>query len=389
MEQSKFIKQNAFVRVIFMFAFFASSIGDSFNVVYIRRMAMAVPGADMDLLVSLPITFFSALTALGVFVSGRICKRTKKFGSFLSVGLLVLMIGLMVRGAAVDYWLLFAGFGISGFGTGCLFIGIRYYAFLFTDSRQRMRALVYVNGGAFAGQCMGTILGGMLANQVAYQHIYLLSAILLFVPLIMALKVRIEGSVSVGSYADIFKVLKNINALKFLLFLLLPVYTCSVFISYIVPLYVNDYGYSTTVASVLMLINYLLSAYAGPFMTDFVSDRMSSLKGTFLYMAGSAVLIVLYGWGAVMPLLVLAVLLCGVLDSFGLSVIMDAFTKTGKNQPYSDNDALIIYILVSRVGQMIGPTLILVTGGVMSLGLFLLIGLGLYLICAGRGKAAE
>lgn len=383
MEQTKFVKQNAFVRLIFMFAFFASSIGDSFNVVYIRRMALAVQGMDMDLLVSLPITFLSAMTALGVFVSGRISGRTRKFGSYISIGLLFLMAGLAVRGAAADYWLLFLGFGISGFGTGCLFIGIRYYAFLFPDSRQRMRALVHVNGGAFAGQCMGTILGGMLANQMAYQHIYLMSAVFLLVPLILSARVKIEGSVKVGSYADIFKVLKNVKALKFLLFLLLPVYTCSVFISYIVPLYVNDYGYSTTVASVLMLANYLLSAYAGPFMTDFVSDRMSSLKSTLLYMAASAVLIILYGGIPVMPLLVLAVVVCGLLDSFGLSVIMDAFTRTRTKENYSDNDALVIYILVSRVGQMIGPTLILVTGGVMSLGLFLLIGAGIFIVSAG------
>ncbi len=384
MEQTKFLKQNSFVRVIFMFAFFASSIGDSFNVVYIRRVAMTISGADMDLLVSLPITFLSAMTALGVFLSGKICRRIRKFGSFVGVGVLVLMIGLMVRGAAVDYWLLLLGFGISGFGTGCLFIGIRYYAFLFEDSRQRMRALVYVNGGAFAGQCMGTILGGILANQVPYHYIYLLSAVLLFVPLIMSIKVQIEGKVEVGNYRAIFQVLKNTRALKFLLLLLLPVYTCSVFISYIVPLYVNNYGYSATVASVLMLINYLLSAYAAPYMTDRVSDRMTTQKSTYIYMIASAVLILLYGFVPVMPLLVLAVLVCGILDSFGLSVIMDAFTKTRTTQTYSDNDALIIYILVSRVGQMIGPTLILVSGGVMSLGLFLLIGVGLYALLNRR-----
>ncbi len=388
MEQSEFMKQNAFVRLIFVFAFFAASIGDSFNVIYIRQMAMAVPGMNMDLLVSLPITFLSAMTALGVFVSGGICRRTKRFGSFLSVGVLALMLGLIVRGAATDYRLLFLGFGISGFGSGCLFIGIRYYAFLFADGRQRMRALVYVNGGAFAGQCMGTILGGILANQLAYSHIYLGSAMLLLVPLVLSLRVPIEGRVEAGSYADIFRVLKNVHALKFLLFLLLPVYTCSVFISYIVPLFVNEYGYSATVASVLMLVNYLLCAYVGPFMTDFVSDRMSSLKATYFYMAASAVLIALYGWVAVMPLLVLAVVLCGVLDSFGLSVIMDAFTKTKTTQSYSDNDALIIYILVSRVGQMIGPSLILVSGGVISLGLFLLVGLGVYLALAGIPKKA-
>ena len=119
-------------------------------------------------------------------------------------------------------------------------------------------------------------------------------------------------------------------------------------------------------------------------MTDRVSDRMTTQKSTYIYMIASAVLILLYGFVPVMPLLVLAVLVCGILDSFGLSVIMDAFTKTRTTQTYSDNDALIIYILVSRVGQMIGPTLILVSGGVMSLGLFLLIGVGLYALLNRR-----
>ncbi|MBR4320495.1 MAG: MFS transporter [Oscillospiraceae bacterium] len=335
MEKSEFLKQNALFRIILLFCFFASSIGDTFNAVFIRHMLMESE-MQSNFMLSLPVTVCSGMMAVGVFLSGKILKQTKQFTKYLRFSVLVLLIGHILKGVAISYWILLAGFGVSGFGTGLIFIGIRYYAFLFEDEKQRMKALVYVNSGAFVGQCLAIILGGILAGQISYQYIYLFSIAFLFVIFFMLNHVEIQGTVTMAKYSDVLIVLKNKRAVLFLLCILIPVYISSVFISYVFQLDVEDYGYSSTVTSVLMLANALLSAYAGPFFTDLVLTKMSALKSTFIYSLMTAVMILLYMIFPSMGMLAIAVIVCGILDSFGLTVIMDAFSKTKGNYTYSD-----------------------------------------------------
>ena len=382
MNKFEFLKQNAVVRLILLLCFFASSIGDTFSAVFIRHLLVQ---ADIlsEFNLSLPITISSAMMAVGVLVSGKVFQKVKLFTDYLKCGILFLLLGNVIKGFSVFYWTLLIGFAVSGFGAGMLFIGIRYYAFLFEEEKQRMQALVYVNSGAFVGQCMAIILGGILAGQVSYQYIYLFSVAFLLSAVLMLKYVQVEGKLTIGKLSDMISVLKNKQAVLFLFCLLVPVYACSVFISYVFQLDVEDYGYSSTVTSVLMLLNYLLSAYAGPFFTDLVLSKMSAFKSTLIYILMTAAMILVYMLFPSMKILALAVIICGILDSFGLTVIMDAFSKTKGQHSYSDNSALIIYILLSRVGQTLGPTMVSAAGNIAVFSIFLIIGMVIYLIANG------
>ena len=280
MEQTKFLSQNARVRVLILLCFFASSIGDAFNTVFIRSILFDA-GETRETFVSIPITAMTAMTVLGVFCSAWIAGKAKNYISYVRLGIIMLFFGLLLRGLGINYIILTVGFAISGFGAGLLFIGVRYYAFMFSDSSQRMKSLVYVIGGSFVGQCLGTILGGILAGQFEYRYIYLFSAFFLIIPFIMTIRITVEGKVETVKYSELFSILRNKKALLYLIFTVLPVYACSIFLSYSVPMYVADYGFSFTVTSVLILANYLLSAYAGPFATEMILAE----KRNYLYAA--------------------------------------------------------------------------------------------------------
>ncbi len=388
MEKAEFLKQNAIVRIILLFCFFSSSIGDAFNAVFIRHL-LTQSGNLSDFYLSFPVTLSSGMMAAGVLASGKILKKSKDFTAYLRISISVVLLGNMLKGCAVYYWLLVLGFGISGLGIGLLFIGIRYYAFLFQKEKQRMKTLVYVNSGAFVGQCLGIILGGILAGQVPYRYIYLFSVIFLCVIFFLLKHVQIQGQITIGNYSDIIEVLKNKRAVLFLLCLLIPVYASSVFITYVFQLDVEDYGYSSNVTSVLMLANALLSAYAGPFFTDLMLSRMSALKSTVIYILLTAAMILGYMVFPSMGVLALVVIVCGILDSFGLTVIMDAFSKTKGKYSYSDNSALIIYILLSRVGQTVGPVMVSAAGNIAIFSVLLVIGTVIYLMANGGKKEYE
>ena len=383
MSDAQFKKQNAAIRIILLMCFFASSAGDAFNSVFIRRLLTLQSGTFKDSQVGLPLTLCSAMMAAGVLISGRLIGGKRSYTGYLWNSMLTLLAGLILKSISVNYVILTLGFAVTGFGIGLLFIGIRYYAFLFSDEKQRMRALAYVNSGAFVGQCLGTILGGILAGQVEYRYIYLLSALILLVPLLFLKWVHVEGSTEISSSTDILRVLKNPRALVFLLGILLPIYACTVFLSYSVPLHVEDFGFSSNVTSVLLLGNYLLSAYAAPFFIELVSSHMSDMKSTLVYMLMTAVMIVLYAMFPSMPMLAAAVIVCGLLDSFGLTVVVNAFIKTKEKAQYSDHNALIVYILVSRIGQTAGSSVIAATNNLMILGVMLLVGMGGFIILNG------
>ena len=178
--------------------------------------------------------------------------------------------------------------------------------------------------------------------------------------------------------------MKDKKAVLSLLFTVLPVYACSIFLSYTVPLHVEDYGFSVTITSVLILGNYLLSAYAGPYCTEKLLSKVSADKTAWIYMLLTAIMVVLYAVFPSMSMLIALVLACGVLDSFGLTALIASFTQKRSSDAYSDNAALVAFYLVSRIGQTVGPILISSTGSIAILGILLLVGLGVSIVFGGR-----
>ncbi len=374
-------RQNPYVRLIFLFGFFALSIGDAFNVLFIKQMAESfAPAGKLELYISLPVTAMSAMMIVGVTLANLMVRRSGDIVSFLKVSTFITGIGMILRGVAFHYVILLLGFMAMGFGYGCFYIGIRYYAYLFEDESDRMEAMAFISGGAFAGQCLGTVLGGIMAGQMSYRMVYLISIVLLIVPFLLLRGVNIEAKLVVGSIKDSFKVLTNVRSVLYLIFLVLPLFACTVFTSYTVPLSADSFGFSSTVISALMLGAYMIAAYAGPAMTKAVTKAMSAMNATFVYCIGVAFLIAVYALGKTFPLLVLVVLLLGFMDSFGPSVMTEAYTGTSKGASYSAAEALMIYILVTRVGMTVAPTIILLFGTELALSGLVIIGMALFLI---------
>lgn len=374
-------RTNAYMRLIFLLGFFGLSIGDAFNVLYAKQLAaQIVPPEKLELYTSLPVTMMSAMMILGVVLANFMIRRNSSILSFIRISTVITLVGMLIRGLAFHYLLLLLGFMIDGFGYGCFYIAIRYYAYLFSDEQERLSAMAFINGGAFAGQCLGTVLGGIMAGQLPYRSVYLMAVGILVVPLFLLGKIRIDTPLVVGSITHSLRVLKNLRALRFLLLLVLPVFACTVFVSYTVPLDVDAFGYSSNMISVLLLGAYLIAAYAGPGMTRLMTSKTSTLTASFLYCAGVAILIAFYTIGHSFPLLVAVVLLLGLMDSFGPSVMTDAYTNTKGDMDYSDNDALVVFILVTRLGMTVAPTLILIFRTTMILPGIVVMGLALFLL---------
>jgi len=374
-------KQNPYMRLIFLFSFFGLSIGDAFNVLFIKEMAESFASPEnLELFISLPVTAMSGMMIAGVFSSHLILQKKGNIVVLMRAAILITAAGMLFRVFAFHYLLLLLGFMAVGFGYGCFYIGIRYYAYLFESEKERAEAIAFMSGGGFAGQCMGTVLGGIMAGQMPYRMVYILSVILLIIPFFLIRKVKIDVTMKLGSLSNSIKVLKNYKALLYLFLMVVPLFACTVFTSYTVPLSVDGFGYSATVVSALLLGSYLIAAYAGPLVTRLMVKTMSSLSATYIYCIGAALLITAFSLGNTFPLLVMVVLALGFMDAFGPNVMTTAYTDIENNNEYSDTDALIIYILFTRIGMTIAPSIILLFGSTLALSGMLIIGMAFFMI---------
>ncbi len=97
-------KQNPYVRLFFVFGLLALSIGDAFNVLFVKQMAESFAPADkLELYTSLPITAMSAMMIAGVISANQMLLKMKGITSFFRVTVIVTALGMLLRGIAFHY----------------------------------------------------------------------------------------------------------------------------------------------------------------------------------------------------------------------------------------------------------------------------------------------
>ena len=381
------------IRLVFLLEFFGLSVGSSFNTLYARQMAETLSGTfaetvGVQTLTALPMMFLTVMMLLGVLFSGRIAKQRRYFEAYMRFSAVVVILGMLIRGLSFRYWILLVGASFHGFGYGLFFIGIRYYAYL-SPKEDTVNTLAFVNSGAFAGTCMGTIIGGMLSGSLSYRMVYLITAAFLFLPLLLLRRAPDERLMRVGELRDILKVLRNKKLIALSLCIVIPLFSCTAFTSYMVPLDVADFGYSATVISALLLGEGILTAYLGPAMTRLVTKKLPRVLQLTLFCLMYAVPIALYALFRNMPVLILTMVILGVADSFGLNVLTDIFVQTKGKEEYNDNTALIAYMLMSRAGMVLAPVTVMISPNPIWLSILVVGGLLLYTLFSAMGSGGR
>jgi predicted MFS family arabinose efflux permease len=184
----------------------------------------------------------------------------------------------------------------------------------------------------------------------------------------------VDKEIDTGGLRESLRTLKDPEVVIYLLFMVIPLFACTVFMTYTVPLEIDDFGYSSTVISTILLGSYMIAAYAGPVMTRLITNFLRPISGTFVYCLGVAALIALYETGRSFGLIVLVALLLGLMDTFGPSVMIGAYTGIADKSGHTGGGSLLIYILVTRIGMSIAPTLILIFGTPLALSAGVVIG---------------
>ena len=378
---------NRLVRLAAFSLYACINVGKSMNAVVSRQLALGLGGGAVEMLTSLPATTAMLGSALGILCSKWIMDRAGTLSRYFVFMTVCAAVGLSACGLSGSLYLFAAARLLVGFCEGLLLIGLKNYAFRFTTSAARTRALSYVTGGGFGGICLGSVIGGMLCDHLSYGMVFLLSAlcVLAVIPLTHSMRVTMGGDRGASPFR-VFEVLRNPRAVRFLLFLVLPVYAGAIFLDYVLPLAGEGFGFTHSLVSALILANCLIAGYAAPFMTKLSMKKLSPERGTLLYCALYGVSILLYAVTGSAALLIFAVIALGLLDSFGLMMLAEGFALTKGDCTYSDSEANIVFAMTSRAGQLAAPLCIAWCGTSAVLSAVIAAGLGGYALTARAAK---
>ncbi len=374
-----------------VFALYACiNMGLAISPIAASRLYEPALGIDRAFAVGLPITaeMFASLGAI-LLTSALITKLGIRGTFLLAIGLACA--GLIGSAFARGIPVYTAARAAVGFGYGLITILGRTFASQQTEETGRTEVLAQLSGGSIAGLCFGSILGGILSEHLSFETVFLISAaaiaggcaMIFFIPFA-------KTQAGKKTAAGLFSILSNPSSLLYLLLLVVPVYACSLFISYVLPLTGSTFALSTSAISGLIMANALLSGYLSPAMTGWCLTRLGIQRGVLLYIAATSAAIAVFAFFPVLPVLVAVVCVLGIADSFGIVILLEGFRRTRGAAAGGPADGMIAATMAGKAGQAVAPTLLLLPsplggmgGACFTLAVFAAAG-GLFYLFAGR-----
>lgn len=316
----------------------------------------------------LPITLGMVFTIIGIMLTGAVVSIIG-IKTLLIAGTIFAAGGMLLAGLATTFPVFILARCILGIGFAALLAGGKLCSTAQPDSKSRTKFLAMLSAGTAAGMSCGVVIGGLISDRTSFSFVFILSAIILLLGLsvITITKLKLSDKVSSVSLFSVFNIIRNPMALGYIIFLVVPIYISSLFVSYSIPLYGSEINLSQTVVSAMIMANCILTAYLSNSASKLSLSALGAQNSTILYALCTCGSILLFVLGNSFIYAVISVLLLGLADSFGLIVVNENFYNFVSTDDEDDEDigktvdpttVMIIFLLASKIGGAISPTLI-------------------------------
>ncbi|TFH44214.1 MAG: MFS transporter, partial [Lysobacterales bacterium] len=162
---------------------------------------------------------------------------------------------------------------IAGFGYAIVTLACQDYVIDLVPKQQRTRSLGIYSGVLFAGIFCGTAIGGVLADRLGYDTVFLVSAALVLVSGLLVYRLlpghRLPQTTGVEAAnrisASIWAPLRSYRFSALIFGIAIPANVLmQAFISYLVALYLNELGASVADTGRTLMVFFLMIALMGP-----------------------------------------------------------------------------------------------------------------------------
>lgn len=392
-EERSHLNMSRMIRVFYFILYACLKIGMSLDAIVARELSRTM-GAASSALTGLPTTTAMVGALCSVVFSPVLIRRLKGLKAPLFVSAFASVSGLLVCAFTSNIYTFAAARFMTGFGEGLAAMLLKNIAAIQLTGERRKSFLAMASGGTFAGMCMGSVMGGMLNDQLSRTYVYLIGAVVLLSAITLIFFIHLPKTDASGEKSSVFKgivrVFTHLPALRYLISIVIPVYVCAVFLDYVLPLAGSDFGFSTTLISTLILAYSLIAGYASPALTRLAGKVFPTASAAAIaYSALTGLVIVLYPIFNSALFLVIAIVMMGVCDSFGVVYLNEGFIMAGKDASYDKNIGNTAFTMTCKGGSMVAPYIIAFTGSYMALPATVAIGLIVYAVSGGIMKKRQ
>ncbi len=345
--------------------FFGQTISVSFLPLYMEQLYVPFWGLSREVIMGLPICTTMLFGGISPLIAGPWVDKRGWHESFIA-GLLLTAAGFVYTWVAPNAFHLILSRAFVGFGYGLTFMAANGFVVAFTNENNKTQGLTRLIAGCYAGYICGSSTGGMLADSIGYNAVFIVGAIIIGLSLgysLIFLKGAMgssDGPVMVGSEKPVLRMgqllqfITNPRILAVCFLVILPSSMIAVgFLNYFIPIYIDRIGSTPSYIGRLLMVHGLFFIYVAPIFSKYI-DR-SSFKARYIFLSGvisSLGMILFYFYGG-MTAAVVAVLVLGLAGSFEATTPYVLGLETTKK--LGSAKAIAILSSVEKLGQVVGP----------------------------------
>lgn len=352
---------------LFVFVF-AEELQKSFLPLYVKQLYRPVDWLSPEILIGLPISVYMLALALATPFAGTWVDRHGARRIF-TLGLIPAIAGFVGAAFAGDLFQLLVARTLTAIGYAMITIAAQGYIAHTTERAGRAQGMSVFVGVLMAGSICGTATGGILADRLGYEVVFLFAAGLAAFAGVLALRMlspdqRLAG----GGEAPAPPTLRDFASLlgnrRFLALLLLAAIPAKIvltgFLFYAVPLYLTELSASEAEIGRVMMLYSILIIFVGPWASRF-ADR--SGRGRTLVFAGtlaSGLAMMLLGWFTDFYGVIVAVAVLSLGHAISISpqiALVPEICRT-EIERFGQTTVLGLLRMLERGGSVLGPLLV-------------------------------
>ena len=328
-------------------------------------------GISPAIMAAIPISAETISGAAFSAIGGKVIRKLGAKRSIL-VSSILFTVGLFLR--AIPYILMLAiGSVIVGAGWGVLLILVNVQIAKLPEEKKD-KSFAYYSVSSISGINCGVVLGGFLVQWCSYMTIFLITAAVSILLYFVSRK-YLADNMQDYKEEETEKVDKSESPIKFILrpaiigffmLALTPFLICGYFLNYLFPIIGSDWGMSESYISFAFMITGVIALCFGTPLTELFTKRN-------LRHFGLAVSIILYAEAFLciavlgnIPSILVALVLIGFSNSFGIPLLTSYFTELSDVERYGYDRSFGVYSLFENGAQSLGS---FVLGFVYTMGI--------------------
>ncbi len=403
-DQSDHFIPYAYIRPLIFLFVMADGFTASFFPLFVDTLYEPLLGLSKDVILGLPISVFMLFLAMSMVLGGSV---TDRFGwrRPLLIGVFINALGLILTSISQDIFQLLLFRSITAVGFGIVFIACQQFIIRNTTVKARTLGMATFLAAFFSGDICGTVIGGMLADRIGYNNVFVVSGVFAMFAFIFGLVIfkketrqtQKVKSPRLFAFKDVFKVFKDREFVAVVFLQAIPAKIALIgFLFFFAPLYLKRIGTLQSDIGRLIMCYGLMLVFLGPLFSKYCDK--ASLRKYFIFVGGMLTGLSMIsfhfsqGFGSVLFI----VMMMGVAHTFSVSSQASYITETAFVKEVGAGAGMGIFRFWERIGNVVGPLLmgylITVTSyerSIMVIGVIFIVCSLFYLLLILSGKKLQ